>query len=793
MAKRFKLATTLNVAGLILAFAFFYLLMTQILYQWTYNHGVNDYEQLYRLETDFVYRGFSDNVCRPFADALDSLVESYSLVQNIRIGEPSWYYRQFKRNEKVFNFLCTNGNNTVVSTLTKRRLDGSIEWTDSVQTGYIIPASIAKDYFGTIHAAGDTMLIMGKDLKGNDSIIKRPVRGVYEDFPKNSELWNCVYSNMGSINKQPPLNALYKCYIKLKSEPTDLEAFTDSIKEAIVKYVIAITADPDSTNESIQNVKQMHCKLTPLKSSYFEHNSFTLEDTGYKVTLYILILACLLVILTATINFLNFTLAESPLRIRSLNTRLVLGAERRHLRLGFVIECVIIAVVTCLLGLAVCWSLTPAAQNSSLIVGSVAINDHWLLALFMVGLAVIVGFAAGYYPAVFATSFSPATALKGSFGITPQGKRLRNILITFQMFVTLLSVTYTGILFLQRHYIRTIACGYDKSQMLFYSLPESSDSIQTSSFCQALSELPEIEDISFSSLSLGSTDGHSVVNASYHGHRFSYCFLWTDYHFLKTMGINIVDGRNFTAQDSAIVIVNEAAQRQWEWLKLGMKISTSIDNSNDSATVIGVCENVRYGTTRFSSDEPFLFILDNAYPGNEMNVRIAPGASRDDVRRQISNLAKTYFDGNAGEVYNYDKNIEQAYKNEFRYISQIFIISVICLIITLIGVFCLTMFETEYRRKEIGIRKVAGATTNEIIKMLCWQYLPLILISFAIAAPLAYYFGWLTLQNFVNHTTNYWWIPFLSLLLVGGVIIMTVIMQSWRTARENPSNSIRIE
>ena len=144
-------------------------------------------------------------------------------------------------------------------------------------------------------------------------------------------------------------------------------------------------------------------------------------------------------------------------------------------------------------------------------------------------------------------------------------------------------------------------------------------------------------------------------------------------------------------------------------------------------------------------------------------------------------------------VIRLDQKLEDTYEEEFRFIRQVLVFSVICMIITLIGVFCMTMFETEYRRKEIGIRKVMGSTAGEILSMLCRRYVWLLIGSFVVAAPLAWYIGNQWLQSFAERTPIYWWLFPVALLAVATVTLVTIIIQSWRAATENPVNSIKNE
>ena len=798
MARRFKLASLLNIVGLIVAFATFYLLMTQIVYQLTYNHGLEDYDRLYRLESNYEYRAwnYSDNVCRPFAEALKDLpnFESFSLMRDINNGASTLL--PFKKGDKKLYLPFSLANTTALTTLTSKEIAGSITLQENNTNDIVIPASLAQRYFDTIQAVGKEMLFIDKDLAGKDSIRPLKVRGVYEDFPENCELSNCIYQCLDSTHYYD-FYSLYKCYVKFTKAPENLESLGDSLREAIVRN---LDKNADHYSEKVLNdnkeiISTTNFKFTPLSSSYFEHSTHTSGDSGFKVMVTILELACLLVIIITTINFLNFTLAESPMRMRSLNTRLVLGANRRSMRMKLVIECVIVAVVTCLAGLAICDTLQLLPIDSLPLTGNLSVKDHWPAALLTLVLAVLVGAVAGIYPAIFATSFPPAIVLKGTFGLTPQGRQLRTILVCLQLFISMLMGIYIGILFLQSQHIFNTPYGFNKGQLLYanlmedYILPTDREELR-----QNLMQIPNVDDVTFASTQLGATDGHYLINTRYHGRSMLYDIIYIDYNFMRTMGITIAEGHDFNENDTKAVIINEAARRQWSWLDLGDYILTSADDDYiDSAIVVGVCKDIRYGTMRVNNDQPFVFILDRDNPGDKLIIRVAADGDKGRTRQQADLLVQDFSDGKAAKVDSYDDGVAETYHNELRFFNQVYMIALFCLIITLIGLFCMTMFETEYRRKEIGIRKVAGATTGEIVWMLCSRYGWFILICFALAAPIAWYFGKQTLSYFAERAHISWWIFPLSLLVVGGIMLGTVVLQGWLAARKNPASTIKAE
>ena len=801
MSRRFKLPSALNLIGLVIAYAAFYLLMTQVIYESTYNHGIKDYKRLYRMESDFVYNewDFSDFVCRPFADALQRMpeVESYSLVHGGSSNE-SFYTLKFLRTDgDTVGYAMTPANNTALSTLSPKVLDGSIEWVDNDQEGFIIPKSIALDYFGTEKVNGKEMQLIGDDTTYNYKI-----RGVYEDYPKESELLNRIYYNLfddDTLN----LNAGYKCIVKFKDVPTDkeLKGLTQSLKQAIIEHVsdgLKKKGLESKIDTYIDEINQTNFRFVPLANSYFENSSFSSSGVrGFKSMLYILELTCLLVIIIAAINFLNFTLVESPMRISSLNTRLVLGASRSSLRRIFVGEGIVISLVACIAAIILCGLLQLLPGASKLADGNLSLISHWPLLVVMLVLAIIVGFVACHYPSNYATSYPTAIVLKGSFGLTPRGQKLRQVLTVFQLCISMLMVIYVGILLTQSRYILNSEYGYDRDQALTTELPYAYDyCAENDTVSQLLKALPVVADVTFSDNLLGATDGHGTLwTRSEEDSTFKYTLMHCSENFPSVMGIEIVEGRGFESSDSLSIIINKAMQERYQWIKLGTVISTGItDEEPDSAVVVGVCKDIRYGTTRISNHVPFCLVYKKDYPylGN-VCVVVKPGVNHETAKDEINKVLTSRYDNQINPIQYFNDVLKGTYKNEFRYMNMMVLISIICLIITLTGLFCLTMFETEYRRKEIGIRKVMGATPREIINMLCSRYALFILISFAIAAPLAFYFGWLTLKSFNQHATIPWWLFPLALLIVGGIMLGTVLVKSWRTAHENPSNSIKSE
>ena len=785
MARRFKTATVLNFVGLTVAFAAFYLFLTQVTYNHSYNKGLADYEQLYRVELPSLMDNskWQSNVSRFLADQLDSLpqVESMALLQ-------CWNWNgRFMKDNSEFEFQGCNVSNDALTTLAPRVLDGKIGWADEDHRGLVLPASIALKYFETTQAAGRSM------WNGKDSIL---VRGVFEDFPDNCLARNCIYGSIGDENMGNFQNYNYNCYLRLR-QPLDTTQIRQTIFEPLLERIHQIYMEngmEDQWNESEMRVRDgLNMRLTPVTETWFSGVDPE-QDRGNKAVDLILQLSCLLVIIIAAINFLNFTLAESPMRIKSINTRRVLGSTLTSLRIGLVAETVLTSLLAFCLAVFVCYLLSEWPLINELTVGGIALGEHgWLIAALAIG-ALVVGIVAGLYPAFYTTSFQPAMVLKGSLGLTPKGRHLRTVLLCLQFLITSIMVVYIAILYLQSHYIFKSDYGYAKDEILYCNTWEILDKQET--LRSELLQQSGIVDVAYSQFSLGSADRYMGWGRGDKDHQIQFVALPVDWHYLRTMGIKVTEGHNFTEHDGDCYIINEAARKKWDWVEMDKKLL------EEDLPVIGVCQNVRFASTRIdNNDSPMAFIVygpiykERGWTNNlgVMNVRVAAGVDKVQMRKTIKSICMKLGAKHEPEVKFLDQMLEQTYQEEFRFVRQVFIFSLICLVITLIGVFCMTMFETEYRRKEIGIRKVMGSSTGEILTMLSRRYVWLLVGSFVIAAPVAWFIGMMWLMGFAERTPIYWWLFPLALFAVAAVTLATVIIQSWRTANENPVNSIKNE
>ena len=625
MARRFKTATVLNFIGLTVAFSACYLFMTQVTYNHSYNKGLTNYQQLYRVEVPGMAENseWQSNVSRYIAEQLTAMPQVETMALMTRYNNCI-----AKKDLNEFSFSWCRVSNDALSTFAPRLLDGEITWKDGDQKGLVIPASIAMQYFGSVQVAGRHMM-----WESGDSA---RVRGVFADFPENCSIRNCIYSNMRDENQGNINNYNYVCYLRLNSQ-IDTAQVNRSMREAMMEkwHQLFVENGMEDQWEKEKGSMSFTMRLQPITKTWYSGVDPDL-DKGNKMVDWILRFSCLLVIIIATINFLNFVLAESPMRIKSINTRRVLGSSVSSLRIGLVAEALIMSLMSFLMAMFICWLLSYWPFINELMVDSIALSKHVMIILALALVAVLVGVVAGIYPAFYVTSFQPALVLKGAFGLSPQGRQLRTSLLCLQFLITSVMVVYIGILYLQSHYIFNSDYGFSKDEILYASTGELND--KKDALRSELMQQMGVVDVAFSQFALGFSDSYMTWGRSDKDHKIQYTVLPVDCHYLRAMGIKVIEGRDFTEHDGDCYIINEAARKKWNWVEMEKKLL------DDDLPVIGVCSNMRFASTRVdNNDSPLAFIVigdilksEGWAPSlNVMNVRVAAGNDKVKMRQKI--------------------------------------------------------------------------------------------------------------------------------------------------------------
>lgn len=604
------------------------------------------------------------------------------------------------------------------------------------------------------------------------------IGAVYKDFPENTQLRNVVYTAIDpdyNINNFSSSN--WVCYLLL-----DNPAMADEVA--------------DNFNRNFDFKKIYHegeqIRLVPLTDIYYMNET---QDggtfrSGNKEVTALLFGIALLIVIVAAINFTNFSTSLTPLRIKSINTQKVLGSSDTLLRRSLLIEAALISFIAWLVSLVIFWGL-DWAEALPFIEADLSLVSN-LLIVFLCGIvALVIGWLAGIYPAYYITSFPPALVLKGSFGLSPSGRKLRTTLICVQFVVSIVLIIGACFVQIQNSYMRNFSLGFDKDQVAIVELNETMYNKHHDTYVNRLKENPGIEDVAFAMEKVGSKDGYNTNGGNYKGKDFQYFIIIASSNFLRVMGIPVIEGRDFSKADElsdhVSYIFNRTAMEG-----LDMQVGDAFD-SYSSGHLIGFSDDVKFTSLRGGEDNIAFLVGNFGYSLPISYIRLKAGS---DIHAVVGHIQETMRELDPSYPFNiefYDEIFNHLYRKEENLRDLVTVFSLLAIIISLVGVFGLVVFETQYRRKEIGIRKVHGATVGEILLMFNKAYLRIVGICFVIAAPIAWQGAKMWLEGFAYKTPLHWWVFLIALLIVTVITLLTVSFQNWKAANENPVNSIKSE
>ncbi|MDR0749180.1 MAG: ABC transporter permease [Tannerellaceae bacterium] len=770
--RRFKMAVVLNIAGLSVAFAAFMVIFMQLNYDWTFDKFHKDADCIYRAEVTFD-GGAQAILSRPYAElfihssphikagALTSPGGGFMVVTIDENGVRNSYKEKalkvYPEYTDVFEFRMYEGQSNAMHE------PGTV----------LIPLSMAHKWYGNQPAVGKQF----KTAEGGHPT----VGGVYYDFPGNTIVSNAIYYPMSkeeNINSWG--NANYELYIRTDS-PQNSEHLVENFKKNFDTSLL------DNNNEWVAD---WNLRLTPLTEVHFTAD--TVYDTAPKAskqTLLVLFAIAFIILIIAGINFTNFSTALTPMRIKSINTQKILGAGEGALRFSLLMEAVAISFISFILslGLVYLFSISPLRGFTD---ADLSLAAHPVLAGVTAILSILTGFLAGIYPSYYTTSFPPALVLKGSFGLSPKGRQLRNLLISIQFIATFALITGAIFMYLQNHYMQNTPLGYEKDELIVTDINHTIQD-KKEALANQLVSFPGIEDVTFAEPLLSSADQYMGWGRRFRDGDINFQCLPVDVSFLKVMGVEIEEGRNFREGDDktrhGVYIFNQKARNDYK-IELGDRI--------DSAEIVGFMPNVKFASFRTEVAPMAFFVWGTQNWGNKSNYAYIKVKGGTNMRAAMQHTRETLRSFNSEYPFNtrfFNEVMNQLYDKELKVSSLITLFSLIAVFISIAGVFGLVVFESEYRKKEIGIRKISGSSTNEIIVMFNKIYMRIVCICFVIAAPVAYYAIIKWLENFAYKTPVYWWVFAVSFILIAIVTSLTVTFQNWKAANANPVESIKIE
>ena len=771
-----RMAFWLNLLGLSLAFVVFYVLMAEVKWVHGFDRFHDGAERICRVDSKGHY-GCQYNGLMGYT-IMESCKEAIEGAVYFRDGG-QWIPSQYEildsdttQESKNISVHIRDVTKDLPKVFTFDMVEGNIEDFETPDADFF-PLSICQKLFGMEGPYVGRTFSFWK--KGGYT---RRVSGVYRDFPTNSILGNHIYHSMNEEEYE-------RFMLKNRSEWENTVYV--KVRDGISTEMAASMITGKIQELTQDSTWQFH--LPTIHDIYFmSQDDIGKQGSRYMTWLYFLI--AWLVVAIAAINYTNFEISLIPYYIKEINVRRIFGARTWSLRLKQLGR----AFLTLLLALGISFVTLSIIDRQGWLLeymhADMAFSQNLIVIGVMGALTLVILLVAGGYPAWYSTSHKPALVINGNFSLSETGRFLRRTLVGMQFTVSMIIIIFTLLMTSQTHFMYNTPIGYARDSVLYLEVDNDLRRMHQAPINEALRQDPDVVSFSWTRFRLGESDYIMKWGRPYKGEMIYFLNLPVEPSFLTTMGIRITEGRNFrpedaTKEDGGSLIMNETARKMY-----GLKLYDMIQNDQ----IIGFMEDTYVGTLHKKVSPTALFLFGKQNWGiQDYNcaIRLTSPEKAVNVSRMLNKLNKELTDGQATmKFYTSDDISDIAYAVEDKQFTMVLTGSIISLLISLIGVFGLVLFETQARRKEIGVRKVFGSTTKGILTMFNKQYLHILIVCFVVAAPVAYYLFNKWVETFAYRTPTHWWLFGIAFLSVSAVVCLTVTIQSWRAARERPVETI---
>ncbi len=792
---RNKFFTAINLFGLTLGMTTCLLIMLYVQNELSYDRFNNKADQIVRV----VFRGSIQGekmkeamVMPPVAQTFKSEYPEVLEATRLRnYGNPRITYGDKTFKENAFAYADSN----FFEVFTLPFLKGNPKTALLEPNTIVISESVAKKYFGSEDPIGKVLLF--KDFNTSFKIT-----GVMREMPVNSHFHFDLFASMASFPQSREFSWMtseYYTYLvlpkgydykKLEAKlPADVEKYMGSQLQKAMGMTYT---------QFRQKGNELGLYLQPLMDIHL-HSDLNLElgpvsDIRY---VYIFSVVAIFMLLIACINFMNLSTAGASKRAREVGIRKVLGSLNGQLVRQFLLESLLLTSFAFLLSIVlVFWTLPFLNKLSGKNLSFNLLSNPWLLPGLLL-FALVTGLLAGSYPAFFLSSFKPVTVLKGKLASKGKTVSLRSGLVVFQFFISIVLIIGTIIVHKQLTFIQNEKLGYNKDQVVIvqesYWLGKNLEP-----FKQKLLQDPRVVSISSSGyLPAGNTyNNNFMIYADNNSDQLVKTLRYdVDYNYIQTLGMEMADGRNFSKSfgtDSLGIIINEETAKAFGWDKnaLGHNL-TRPDNDGTKFTyhVIGVVKNFHFKSFH-EPISPLVMVLNN----NSENIIVKTNTR--DIAGLLNTMKKDWNDLKGEVPFSstfLDERFNNSYESEQKIGLILSIFAGVTIFVASLGLLGLATFTAEQRTKEIGIRKVLGASITNIVSLLSMDFIKLVFIAFIIATPVAWYMMNKWLQDFAYKTNISSWIFLLTAVLAIAITIITVSFRAIRAAVVNPVDSLRAE
>ncbi|MEM9830385.1 MAG: ABC transporter permease [Bacteroidota bacterium] len=776
-----KFYTIINVTGLAIGLAAGLLITLYVLDELSYDRFHERADRIYRVTTETNFNGnLSGSASTNYhvGEVIDD--EIPEIATTLRV------HQQGSRTVKIDDDLYTPQTLAVDSNFfdffTFPLVEGNPATALDNPSSVILTEELARELFGR------SSYVLGKTLTMGEEVYR--VTGVAENPPTNAhfhfEMLKQFKPRVGSRINWGNVNGTVSTYFLL-AENASVEQVPAKIKELGIKYNSKLA-------EAIKlGVFDVNFAAQPLTDIHLHSNlEMELEGNSDIRYVYIFSIIALFVLIIAGVNYVNLSTARSADRAKEVGVRKTLGAVRQPLIAQFLTESLLVSLTATLLGLGLAELLRRPFNQLANKTLSLNLLDNPTLGIAVLAVGLAVGIVAGLYPAFYLTRFQPIQTLRGSIKRGQKGKNFRNALVVFQFATSIALIVCTAVVYQQLQYMQNKKLGYNQENVVILG-----NAVQSSfdAFINELNAYPQVRSVTASSQSphmITNSQGGLQVRGQDENQIYELNWLSVNHDFLPTFDISLKEGRNFSdklASDTAAIILNEAAVRR---MGINDPLNTEVQRNNEWYKIIGVTEDFHFQSLRDEIAPMFILLGWGPSAYNNIEVRISGG----DIPGTLAFLEETWqkFLPNNPFYYSFlDQDYEALYRTEMR-LGQVFgIFTGLAIFVACLGLLALVAFMAEQRTKEIGIRKVMGASVRSIVLLLSKGYTKLIVIALVVAIPVSYLAMRQWLADFAYRTNLNIWI-FIGAGLVALLIDwLSVSYQSIKAAVANPVDALRNE
>ncbi|TLV01000.1 ABC transporter permease [Dyadobacter luticola] len=645
----------------------------------------------------------------------------------------------------------------------------------------VLTETTARKYFGNADPIGKFIEV--------DKSLKLKVTGIAKDVPSNSTLDFDLVFPISNYEKEP----WFKVWIN--NNNFTYVVLDKNVTKASVERNFPVFVDKYMGKDMARFGSKMTLSLTPLTDIYFEpHGAFDSVKHGDKNVVYIFLSVAALILLIACINFTNLSTIRAVERSKEVGMRKVMGALRNHLVYQFIGESVLLTAISCILSLLLLGFLMPVYNHLLGYNLTVSWNAAPLY-LFLAGVIVIVGFLAGSYPAVFLSGFSPIQALKGKLKLGKGGAFFRQTLVVVQFSISVFLIVGTIVIMSQMRYVKNMQLGYNQDHSIVMNV--NGDIYNSSkAFKNELENLGSVASVSYMSGEPGGFfDLHAISAEGRNDLVWKSRTSFTDFDYVKTLGLKIIAGRDFSKDfgtDSLeAAIVNRTAAKSLGFTPeqaIGKWVKNVVRDSL-RRRIVGVVEDFNFLSLKEKMDpltitpgDDYRVVVIHLKPGNVTKALA-------DVKNVFAKISPSY----PFEYTFLDQKFDELYKTDIRQQTILSIFAGLAIFIACLGLFGLASFTAAKRTKEIGVRKVLGSSTQNIVVLLAKELLKPVLLATCIAIPAGYFAMSTWLQNFSYRMPMHWWIFAFAALITISIAVLTISFKAIRAALMNPVTSLRSE